>query len=155
MSDDLSDVNAFNFTGYICTVPEKGLTKGGGAQLKFYVKTTKCWRDRDGNPHNESADIPVKLFGKAADSAAHFKMGDRVEVSGRLGSYSFEGKPPTLQFSFPSVKPCGTIGPEPEQDGPESPSFAHDDVKPASSMPDRSPQPSLVDGEDELGSLPF
>src|ERR1035437_9242213 len=150
--DELSDENAFHFTGFVCTTPEKTLTGKGGAQLKFYVKTVKTWRDRDGNPHNEAADIPVKLFGKAADAAGWVTMGSRVEVSGRIGSYSYQGQPPTLQFSFPSVKAIGTVGPVAPEAAPSS-----ERPSEASAMPDRSPQPVAVDTTDTAGddSIPF
>lgn len=101
------NINRSMFTGRL-TRDAEAREVGSGYIVSLAVAINNPYQDKDGNWHNETAFVDVKVFGKAADRARDLAKGEQVYIEGSIRQESWEKdgqKRSKLLFKADSVKP--------------------------------------------------
>ena len=86
-------VNKAIIVGNLGRDPEMQEIRGGQVVTKFSVATTRKWRDRDGERHEQTEWHNVVCWGRTAEVASQYlSKGRQVYVEGRLQTQSWEDK---------------------------------------------------------------
>jgi single-strand DNA-binding protein len=79
------DLNKVQFTGHLGGDPEMRYTPTGAAVTNFRVASNRAWKDRDGNPHEDTEWFRVVAWDKLAEICNNYlAKGTRVYIEGRL-----------------------------------------------------------------------
>jgi len=79
------DLNRVQLTGHLGADPEMRYTAQGSAVTTFRVASNRTWRDKDGNPHEETEWFRVVAWDKLAELCNQYlAKGSRVYVEGRI-----------------------------------------------------------------------
>ena len=80
-------LNKCYFIGRLTRDPE---TFANNSVCSFTVATSRKFKTNQGEERQEVAYIPVKAFGRQAETAAKYKKGSEVVVDGRFVSESWQ-----------------------------------------------------------------
>jgi single-strand DNA-binding protein len=79
------DLNKVQMTGHLGADPEMRYTAQGSAVTSFRVASNRTWKDRDGNPHEDTEWFRVVAWDKLGEICNQYlTKGTRVYVEGRL-----------------------------------------------------------------------
>jgi single-strand DNA-binding protein len=79
------DLNKVQLTGYLGADPEMRYTAQGSAVTNFRVASGRTWKDRDGNPHDDTEWFRIVAWDKLGEICNQYlTKGTRVYVEGRL-----------------------------------------------------------------------
>jgi single-strand DNA-binding protein len=79
------DLNKVQLTGHLGADPEMRYTAQGSAVTSFRVASNRSWKDRDGNPHEDTEWFRVVAWDKLGEICNQYlTKGTRVYVEGRL-----------------------------------------------------------------------
>jgi single-strand DNA-binding protein len=79
------DLNKVQMTGHLGADPEMRYTAQGSAVTTFRVASGRSWKDRDGNPHDDTEWFRVVAWDKLGEICNQYlTKGTRVYVEGRL-----------------------------------------------------------------------
>jgi single-strand DNA-binding protein len=79
------DLNKVQLTGHLGADPEMRYTTQGSAVTTFRVASNRSWKDRDGNPHEDTEWFRVVAWDKLGEICNQYlTKGTRVYVEGRL-----------------------------------------------------------------------
>ena len=79
------DLNRVQLTGHLGADPEMRYTAQGSAVTTFRVASNRTWRDKDGNPHEETEWFRIVAWDKLAELCNQYlAKGSRVYVEGRI-----------------------------------------------------------------------
>jgi single-strand DNA-binding protein len=79
------DLNKVQMTGNLGADPEMRYTAQGSAVTSFRVASNRSWKDRDGNPHEDTEWFRIVAWDKLGEICNQYlTKGSRVYVEGRL-----------------------------------------------------------------------
>ena len=86
-------MNKWIVQGRLGQDPEVKYTPSGTAVTNFSVATSRKWKDKDGQPQEETEWTNVVFWGKRAEVIGeYFQKGKMILVEGRAQTRSWEGK---------------------------------------------------------------
>jgi len=87
------DLNKVQLTGYLGADPEMRYTASGSAVTQFRVASGRSWKDRDGNPHDDTEWFRVVAWDKLGEICNQYlTKGTRVYVEGRLQTRKWQDR---------------------------------------------------------------
>lgn len=86
----MSDLNNVTVVGRLVRNPELKLTPSGIAVAQITIACNRVWKDSKGEAKEETAFIPVVVFGRPAEWLRDHKRGESMLISGRLRTESWE-----------------------------------------------------------------
>ena len=92
----MSDLNNVTVVGRLVRDPELKQTPSGLTVGAITVACNRVWKDANGQAREESAFIPVVVFGRPAEWLRDHKRGEPILISGRLRTESWEKDDRTL-----------------------------------------------------------
>jgi len=92
----MSDLNNVTVVGRLVRDPELKVTPSGLTVGAITVACNRVWKDANGQAREESAFIPVVVFGRPAEWLRDHKRGEPILISGRLRTESWEKDGSTL-----------------------------------------------------------
>ncbi|MCG8353613.1 MAG: single-stranded DNA-binding protein [Chloroflexales bacterium] len=79
------DLNKVQLTGHLGADPEMRYTAQGSAVTTFRVASNRAWKDRDGNPHEDTEWFRIVAWDRLGEICNQYlTKGTRVYVEGRL-----------------------------------------------------------------------
>ncbi len=85
-----ASLNKVILIGNLTADPELSYTGSGTARAKFRIAINRQYKDSSGQLQEETAYIPIVVWGAQAESCANYlSKGRSVAVEGRLRVYSF------------------------------------------------------------------
>jgi single-strand DNA-binding protein len=79
------DLNKVQLTGHLGADPEMRYTAQGSAVTTFRVASNRVWKDRDGNPHEDTEWFRIVAWDRLGEICNQYlTKGTRVYVEGRL-----------------------------------------------------------------------
>jgi single-strand DNA-binding protein len=89
----MASLNEMKIIGNLGNDPETKYMQSGTAVTNISVATTAKWKDKDGNPKEETEWHRVVFFGKLAEIAGEYlRKGASVYVCGRLKTEKWQDK---------------------------------------------------------------
>jgi single-strand DNA-binding protein len=87
------DLNKVQMTGHLGADPEMRYTTQGSAVTTFRVASNRSWKDRDGNPHEDTEWFRIVAWDKLGEICNQYlTKGTRVYVEGRLQTRKWTDK---------------------------------------------------------------
>lgn len=79
------DLNKVQLTGYLGADPEMRYTPQGSAVTNFRVASGRTWKDKDGNPHDDTEWFRIVAWDRLGEICNQYlTKGTRVYIEGRL-----------------------------------------------------------------------
>lgn len=90
----MSDLNCVTFTGRLGNDPEVKHLPSGVAVCELSMAVSRKWKDKNsGQVREETAWVPVALFGRIAEIAGEYlSKGSQAGISGKFGFDRWEDK---------------------------------------------------------------
>jgi single-strand DNA-binding protein len=158
MYDTKKTLNEVRLIGCLGQDPEVKYTPSGAAVLTISVATTTAWKTQDGEKQEKTEWHRVVMWRKLAEIIGQYcKKGDRVLVSGRLETRSWNDKDGNKRYSTEIVADACQIlsGKHTDDEAPEAGSLPRADAARKEHDPFTPPGeefPAPPDGDD---SVPF
>jgi len=87
------NLNKTLHAGNLTRDPELRDTKSGTKVASIAIAINRHWKDKDGNPQQETEFQDITAYGKQAETIGqYFKKGDPIFVEGRLKTEKWEDK---------------------------------------------------------------
>lgn len=87
------DLNKVQLTGYLGADPEMRYTASGSAVTQFRVASSRRWKDRDGNDHDDTEWFRIVAWDKLGEICNQYlTKGTRVYVEGRLQTRKWQDR---------------------------------------------------------------
>jgi len=87
------NLNKTLHAGNLTRDPELRDTKSGTKVASIAIAINRHWKDKDGNPQQETEFEDITAYGKQAETISqYFKKGDPIFVEGRLKTEKWEDK---------------------------------------------------------------
>lgn len=87
------NLNKALVAGNMTRDPELRDTKSGTKVASIAIAINRHWKDKDGNPQQETDYEDITAYGKQAETISkYFKKGDPIFVEGRLKTEKWEDK---------------------------------------------------------------
>lgn len=87
------NLNKTLHAGNLTRDPELRDTKSGTKVASIAIAINRHWKDKDGNPQQETEFEDITAYGKQAETICqYFKKGDPIFVEGRLHTDRWEDK---------------------------------------------------------------
>lgn len=86
----MGDINITTILGRLTRDVEVRYGQSGIAVATFTVAVNRKWKDKNGEAQEETAFVPVVLFGLPAQWASERRKGESVIIVGRLRTDSWE-----------------------------------------------------------------
>lgn len=127
----MASVNKVILIGNLGKDPELRYTPSGQALAKFSIATTEKWRDKEGQPQENTTWHNIVCWGRQAEIANEYlKKGREVYIEGRIDNRSYDDKDGIKKWisevicrnlQFIGGKPDQTGESQPPQDQPTEP----------------------------------
>lgn len=89
----MASVNKVILIGNLGKDPEIRYTPSGQAVASFSMATTRKWRDKDGNPQEQTDWHNIVVWGRQAENANQYlKKGNPVYIEGRIQTRSYDDR---------------------------------------------------------------
>jgi single-strand DNA-binding protein len=93
-------VNKVILIGNLGADPEKRYTASGSAVVTLRLATSRKWKDRDGNPQEETEWHRVIVWGPTAEFCANYlNKGSKIYVEGRLKTNKWQDQSGNDRFT--------------------------------------------------------
>jgi single-strand DNA-binding protein len=89
----MASLNRVELIGNLGKDPELKYTPSGQAVATFSMATTRKWKDKEGNPQEDTQWHNIKCWGRQAEIAQQYlKKGRQIYLEGRLETRSYDDK---------------------------------------------------------------
>ncbi len=130
------DLNKVQMTGHLGADPEMRYTTQGSAVTTFRVASNRSWKDRDGNPHEDTEWFRVVAWDKLGEICNQYlTKGTRVYIEGRLQTRKWTDKDGQERYTSEVIAQDMIILSARGERGPVP------DSEPAYDEPDDMPEP--------------
>ena len=86
-------LNRAQIVGNMTRDPEMKYIPSGQAVANFAIATNRRWKDKDGNPQEQTEFHEIVAWGKLAELCSQlFHKGNKVYVEGRIQTRNWEGQ---------------------------------------------------------------
>ena len=86
-------LNRAQLVGNMTRDPEMKYIPSGQAVASFSIATNRRWKDKDGNPQEQTEFHEIVAWGKLAElSSQLFHKGNKVYIEGRIQTRNWEGQ---------------------------------------------------------------
>ena len=87
----MPEINNVTLAGRLTRDPESSVLKSGGMVCEFGIAVSRHWRDKDGQPQEETAFVQIVAWNRLADwCGVNLRKGDPVYVKGRMTTSKWE-----------------------------------------------------------------